>query len=167
MADENQNSQSDQNQSDGGTQTNPTTQDTGSGAHPQTGSTSGGTTTKKTFNIPQEVLEKYADLVALIKGSSSMNDDERQYWFSILPIMTQEQVKRLRNILDTEKQKLAAIDSKYQNQLDQINEKHLLEWQEMKRREKRDELASKEGEARMSDEAEAESLLEDDLSSVS
>lgn len=42
-----------------------------------------------------------------------MNLEERQYWVSILPIMTPEQIKNLEEILVHEKEQLAAIDAKY------------------------------------------------------
>ncbi len=42
-----------------------------------------------------------------------MNNEERQYWINILPIMTHEQLKNLEDILTSEKKQLAAIDAKY------------------------------------------------------
>ncbi len=114
---------------------------------------------QRVFTIPPEVVEKYADLIELVKASASMNDDERQYWFSILPIMTVDQVTRLREILTTEKQKLTEIDQKYQKQLEQINEKHLLEWQTVKVKEKRDQLARAEQKNKSNESAEEADLL--------
>jgi len=116
-------------------------------------------TDKKEFTIPQEVKDKYPDLIPLILGSASMNDDERQYWFSILPIMTQDQVNRLREILTTEKQKLAEIDQKYQKQLDEINQKHLIEWQAIKAKEQKQRLQQAEQKTKLEDEKESEDLL--------
>jgi hypothetical protein len=63
--------------------------------------------------IPPETLEKFGVLIALIKGSESMNTEERQYWINILPIMTPEQITNLTEILTNEKTQLAAIDAKY------------------------------------------------------
>ncbi len=45
-----------------------------------------------------------------------MNNEERQYWVNILPIMTPDQRKNLEEILVSEKQQLAAIDAKYSKQ---------------------------------------------------
>lgn len=67
------------------------------------------------FDIPEAVMEKYPDLVNLIVETKSMDDKERQYWFHILPVMNEEQVDKLKVILDNEKQKLAEIDQKYSN----------------------------------------------------
>ncbi len=65
------------------------------------------------FIIPDGVLEKFPELTELIKATDSMNVEEKNYWFQLLPIMTDEQVKNLYDILDTEKKKLQEIDAKY------------------------------------------------------
>ena len=65
------------------------------------------------LTVPPDVQEKFGPLIELIKGSESMNDEERQYWVNILPIMTPEQLKNLEDILVNEKRQLAAIDAKY------------------------------------------------------
>ncbi len=66
--------------------------------------------------VPPDTELRFAELLALIKGSESMNNEERQYWINILPIMTQEQLKNLEDILSSEKKQLAAIDEKYTKQ---------------------------------------------------
>ena len=63
--------------------------------------------------IPPEIQAQFGPLIDLIRGSESMNDEERQYWINILPIMTPDQRKNLEDILVSEKQQLAAIDAKY------------------------------------------------------
>src|SRR3989338_569214 len=65
------------------------------------------------LTITPETQQKFGPLIDLIKGSESMNDEERQYWINILPIMTPEQLKNLEEILASEKKQLAAIDAKY------------------------------------------------------
>ena len=69
-------------------------------------------TGKPAVVIPDEVKEKYPELIPQILASQSMDDEERNYWFSVLPIMTEDQVAELRDILDTEKKRLAALDKK-------------------------------------------------------
>lgn len=69
------------------------------------------------LTIPPDTQAKFGKFVDLIKGSESMNDEERQYWINILPIMTPEQLKNLEEILVTEKEQLAAIDQKYAEQI--------------------------------------------------
>jgi len=63
--------------------------------------------------IPEETQTKYPELVEGIKGSKSMDNKERNYWLQVLPVMTEEQVNELRDILSTEKKKLAEIEKKY------------------------------------------------------
>lgn len=102
------------------------------------------------FAIPKLVKEKYPDLIELVKTTESMDDQERQYWFQIMPIMTPDQIEKFRNILVTEKQQLAELDKEYEDELNRLNEKHLLEWKEFESKEK--SRAIKEAEAKSSEE---------------
>lgn len=126
-----------------------------SGNGAQTGAT---VKTTDPYNIPAIVLEKYPDLVALIKQTKSMSDDERKYWFQVLPIMTPDQVNKLQNILVTEKTQLADLDKQYEQEIVKLNEKHLLEWKEFEAREKRRKLKTAE-----SKHAEEDKKVEEDL----
>lgn len=63
--------------------------------------------------IPDETKIKFPDLVKMILESKSMNNQERNYWLQVLPVMTEEQVTELRNILETEIKKLAEIEAKF------------------------------------------------------
>ncbi len=110
------------------------------------------------FAIPKIVREKYPDLIELIKVTESMDDQERQYWFQIMPVMTPEQIEKFRGILITEKQQLAELDKEYEDELNRLNEKHLLEWKEFESKEK--SKAIKEAEAKSSAE---EKQMEEDL----
>lgn len=85
----------------------------------------------KTFQIQDELQAKYPELVKLIIATESMDDDERQYWFDIMPSMTDAQIDRLFDILETERKKLQELEVKYQKEIKTLNEKHLIEWQEM------------------------------------
>ena len=119
---------------------------------------SSGPSKPEKFAIPKMVKEKYADLIELIKSTESMDDQERQYWFQIMPIMTADQVEKFRNILLTEKQQLADLDKEYEDELSRLNEKHLLEWKEFETKEK--SKAIKDAEAKSSEE---EKKQEEDL----
>jgi hypothetical protein len=68
---------------------------------------------KKELKVPAEVQEKFPELVEMIKASGSMDDDERQYWVDVLPIMSEGQVENLRGILDNEKKRLADAAKEY------------------------------------------------------
>lgn len=79
-------------------------------ADDQNQNTNGGTGTQVKIVIPDEAKAKYPDLVPQILKSPSMDNEEKNYWFSVLPIMTDDQVMELRDILASEKKRLAAID---------------------------------------------------------
>lgn len=107
--------------------------------------TSAKTGTTSTVQIPAAIAQKYPDLQALINETESMTQEERDYWYQILPIMTEEQIEKLRGILVHEKDQLAKLDQEYEQELSKLNEKHLLEWKEHETREKREKLRSEEG----------------------
>ena len=111
------------------------------------------------FDIPDAVRQQYSDLIPLILQTESMNDDERQYWFQILPIMTEEQVKKLRDILMNEKNQLAQLDKDYEKELKRINEKHVGEWKAFEAKEKRQKLQAKEVATQKQEQSTEEDLL--------
>ncbi len=63
--------------------------------------------------IPEQTLAQYPQLVQDIKASESMDNKERNYWLQVLPVMNEEQINELKDILSTEKEKLAEIEKKY------------------------------------------------------
>lgn len=91
--------------------------------------------------VPPEVQEKFAALIELVKGSESMNNEERQYWVNILPIMTPEQLKNLEEILMNEKKQLAAIDEKYSKEVATIGDEKVVAQMEEEIKRKRSERA--------------------------
>lgn len=96
------------------------------------------------YTIPPAVLEKYPHLVELIKKTESMSNEEREYWFQILPIMTEDQVKRLQTILEEEANQLAKLDDQYQDELAKLNKKHLEEWNAFEKKQEREALKAQE-----------------------
>ncbi|MFH0838032.1 MAG: hypothetical protein V1880_02090 [Patescibacteria group bacterium] len=68
---------------------------------------------KTTLNVPPDIMERFGELVELIKASRSMDDSERQYWVDVLPIMSEDQIENLRGILDNEKKQLAEAAAAY------------------------------------------------------
>ncbi len=87
--------------------------------------------------IPPEVQEKFAPLLEMIKASESMNNEERQYWINILPIMSAEQLKNLEDILTNERQQLAAIDAKYTKESAEVGSQAIIDTMEQKLRTKK------------------------------
>lgn len=112
------------------------------------------------FDIPETVKQQYPDLIPLILETESMNDDERQYWFQILPIMTEEQVNKLREILVNEKQQLKQLDTEYEQEMKKINERHAVEWKAFEAKEKREKLQAAEGKAEQAEKSTEEELLQ-------
>jgi len=98
----------------------------------------------KTFIVADETLAQYKELVDLIIATDSMDNDERQYWFDIMPSMTDEQIDRLYNILETEKKKLEKLEEKYQDEIKNLNEKHLIEWQEFQMKDSKKKIKAAE-----------------------
>ncbi len=78
--------------------------------------------TKLKYFIPQ--------LINLILETESMDNDERQYWFNLLPTMTDDQIMKLYVILAVEEVKLGDLEEKYKDEIKELNDKHLIEWLE-------------------------------------
>jgi len=90
-----------------------------------------------------------------------MDDNERQYWFDIMPSMTDEQVDRLYNILDTEKKKLEDLETKYQDEIKELNEKHLIEWQDFQLKDSKKKIKEEESKDKESDAEDVLKMLND------
>jgi len=110
---------------------------TGANNKGSSGGQSDGSNANFNLRIPDEVKEKFPQLVEQIIASKSMDDDERNYWFSVLPIMTQTQIAELKDILDSEKRKLDEINKKYAEKDNSSNDLQKSEEERMKIREKR------------------------------
>jgi hypothetical protein len=77
------------------------------------------------FNIPEAFLKEHTDLVVLVLESKSISEDkEKQSWFDLYPLMNDEQVSKLREILTREKEKLQEIEQKYQEKQEAIKRKY-------------------------------------------
>lgn len=114
---------------------------------------------KKDFDIPDLVREKYADLIDLILQTESMNDEERQYWFHILPIMTVEQVNKFRGILVKEKEQLSKLDKEYEEELKRINETKIASEKSQQSAQKRKELRAQEKKNEEEEKKQEENIL--------
>lgn len=116
---------------------------------------------KNQFDIPKFVKENYADLVPLIIETKSMDDKERQYWFHILPVMSEAQVTKLRNILAKEKQKLAAIDKEYSEKLSDMQTKRISHWESESYKKKLESVKEQELTAEEQEKQAEENLLKE------
>lgn len=109
--------------------------------------------------VPDEVKKKFPDLVELIFGSESMNDEERQYWLNILPIMTPPQILQLKDVLTNEREQLKAIDQKYAKEIDQIGKEQFLKQVEDARRRRRESRAHAESSGQREESGTEEEIL--------
>lgn len=112
-----------------------------------------------TVTVPDDIRAKFPDLVDLILQSESMNDEERQYWINILPVITQEQIQSLRDILENEKRQLAAIDKKYAQEIEKIGQDEFLKKTDADRKSKSDSRAAQEESFEREDEVQTENIL--------
>lgn len=112
----------------------------------------------KKYIIPSLVREKFPDLVKLIYETESMNSEEREYWLQILPIMTETQIVKFREILVNEKEQLSKLDTEYQRQIAGINKAPVAPLDEAAVKEKHKQLL----EAEMANEK-SEAEKEDEL----
>ncbi len=114
----------------------------------------------RNFDIPEEFLETDSDLIVLILKSKALETDEdKQNWLNLLPVMIEEQIYKLKDILIKEKEKLDEIDKKYSEKKRNIRQKYLLRWQKLGYVEKVKELKEKENQIKSKEDQEAEDLL--------
>lgn len=95
------------------------------------------------FHIDNKLKDKHKELVDLVLTTASMDDEERQYWFDILPSMNKEQIKRLYDILDVERKKLEELEKKYSKKISELNKNHLAEWKEFNQKDTAKKMARK------------------------
>lgn len=114
----------------------------------------------KEYTIPENFLESKTDLIILILNSKSMDTkDEKQSWFNLLPIMVEDQIVKLYDILNREKQKLEEIEKKYEDKKDNIINKYVKKFDETAYQNKIVELKEKEALHEQKEDQEADALL--------
>ncbi|MEI7562816.1 MAG: hypothetical protein WCJ39_03780 [bacterium] len=112
------------------------------------------------FTIPEQFLQTMPDLVGMILQSKSMDtSEEKQSWFTLFPMMNEEQIGKLRDILTREKQKLQEIDQKYAQKKDTAYTKTVSLLDTVAQQEKVHQLQAQEANIQQKDSAEADDLL--------
>lgn len=112
------------------------------------------------FTIPDAFLTTMPDLIILVLNSKSMdNAEEKQSRFNLLPMMNQEQIDKLRDILTREKQKLAEIEQKYEQKKDELRDKYTQKREDMVYTKKMEEIKKEEAEHDKVEDQQAENLL--------
>lgn len=113
-----------------------------------------------TFVIPEDFLVKMPDLVQLVLESKSLDkSDEKQSWFNLLPLMNDDQVAKLRDILTREKQKLAEIEQKYAQKKEEMSQKFVQKFEDGAYQKKMEQVRSQEQQHRDKEHEEADDLL--------
>ncbi len=116
-------------------------------------------TASVTIVVPEEIRQKFPEIIQLISASESMNNEERQYWVNILPIMTPEQLTNLKEILVNERDQLAAIDAKYSKEVQQLGQQQFIVQVGSERKKRREERESAEQNAANAETQNADTLL--------
>ncbi|MBR5726420.1 MAG: hypothetical protein IKX56_06780 [Muribaculaceae bacterium] len=74
------------------------------------------------FDIPNTMIQDDPCLVYLVLTAESYETkEERQEWFDLYPLMTEDQIMKLYSILYGERHKLEKIEAKYLDQISQQN----------------------------------------------
>lgn len=113
------------------------------------------------YTIPDQFIEKKSDLIVLVLQSRSIwSTEEKQNWFNLLPLMNDEQIAKLEDILTREKAKLDEIEKKYEEKKIEIKKKYLLKWQQMGYVKKMEDIKQSEAATNEKEDEEAEALLD-------
>jgi hypothetical protein len=114
----------------------------------------------KQYTINDIFFESKPDLIVLILKSKSMDTkEEKQSWFNLLPIMGEDQIAKLYDILNREKQKLEEIEKKYEDKKDNIINKFVQKFDESAYQNKIIQLKEKEAVHEQKEDQEADALL--------
>lgn len=112
------------------------------------------------FTISDEFVKSMPDLIQLVLESKSLEKkDEKQSWFNLLPLMNEEQIVKLRDILTREKQKLTEIEQKYQQKKEEMSQKFVKKFEEGKYQDTISTIKSQEQQHKDKDHEEADDLL--------
>lgn len=112
------------------------------------------------YLIPDQFIEKKASLVTMLLQSRSIEKaEEKQSWFNLLPLMNDEQIAKLEDILVREKQKLEEIEKKYEEKKIEIKKKYLMRRQEMGYVKQVESIKTAEAKSEAQEAGEADELL--------
>lgn len=112
---------------------------------------------EKAYIIPRLVRDKFGDLVKSIYETESMDSEEREYWMQILPIMSDAQLAKLKEILLNEKKQLSQLDKEYRQGASKLSAAPALD--EKKRKEKIHEIKRSEEVSEKAEQTQEEELL--------
>ncbi len=100
------------------------------------------------------------DLIALIINSKSIDTvQEKTSWFALLPLMNDEQIARLNDILTREKAKLSEIQQKFDKDNVEVKKKYLMKRQQVNQNLWVQKTKEEEAAAAQQDTAQADELI--------
>jgi hypothetical protein len=112
------------------------------------------------FDIPDSFLESENELVLLVLNSRSLaKDEEKQSRFNLVPMMNQDQINKLRDILTRERDKIAEIEAKYEKKKEEIKDKYQARFDAVEYQRKMNNMQTHEENIREQEHEEAEDLL--------
>lgn len=112
------------------------------------------------YNIPDDMLESNSDLVVLVLESKSISESkDKQSWFDLYPLMNEDQINKLRDILTKEKEKLAQIEAQYQAKQEEIKKRYEV-YTSWEYKQKQEAIRNSENASRQQEEIEADALLD-------
>ena len=112
------------------------------------------------LNIPDNFLDAEPDLTVLILRSRSLaKNEEKQNWFNLIPMMNQEQIEKLRDILTRERDKIAEIEAKYEQKKQEIRAKYQMKFDATNYNDKVAQIRSNEQNVMEQDSKDADDLL--------
>lgn len=111
------------------------------------------------YIVPALVRDKFPDLVKLIYETESMNEEEREYWLQIMPIMSEEQIVKFRDILVNERDQLAKLDKEYSQEMGKTEKPPVQPLDESKRKETIDKIKQDEAVQQSKEKSEEDALL--------
>ena len=112
------------------------------------------------FEIPDYFLENHPDAVILVLNSRSLSkDEEKQNRFNLVPMMNEEQLSKLKDILIRERDKIAEIEEKYWKKKEEIREKYQARFDAVTYEKTMSNMKNKEELVREQEKEEAEDLL--------
>lgn len=113
------------------------------------------------YIIPDQFIEKKPQLITMLLQSRSIEKaEEKQSWFNLLPLMNDDQIAKLEDILTREKQKLEEIEKKYEEKKVEIKKKYLMKRQEMGYVKQVENIKQQEAQSDAAEDQEAEALLD-------
>ncbi len=113
------------------------------------------------LNIPDETRAQFPELIAMVEKSPSMNDEERQYWVDVLPIMTEDQIGNLRDILGNEKHQIDTANQTYAKGVGEATTKVKIAFDEAAYKAKKDALKQAEKAHETEEKTEEEAALKE------